>query len=498
MPIVTLTAGHTAKRLSVPAGTAADDLLSRECPGFSLPCFGNRTCGKCRIRAAGELSAPSGEELRLLTQAELAAGWRLACCTKIEGDAALTLPEEGASRIITWYRPKELLSETGGLGFAADIGTTTVVLQLIDRSCGRILAERSCLNAQRIYGADVISRIEAAKKEGPAVLSACIRDQLEEMAGYCLAEAGGPHVAEAVVTGNTTMLHLFEGIDPAPLASFPFRVPSYFGAYSARTLAGAPVYLPRCMSAYVGADITCAVLASGMRSEDPALLTDIGTNGEMALWRNGSLLTCAAAAGPAFEGAGLSSGMPAAEGAIRKVASAGRQTAWETIGGGRAKGICGSGILDALALMKKRGDMDGSGYLENGDSWEIGASGIFVTQKDIRQIQLAKGAVCGGLMTLLDAAGTGAEEIRTFYIAGGFGSSLDPASAAEIGLFPEALEEKAVFIGNAALGGAVMLLLSPSLRTESEALALQARELPLSGTRDFTDRFIGCMAFERF
>lgn len=498
MPNVTLISNHTAKRLAVPAGTGTDELLSRECPGFSLPCFGNHTCGKCRILVSGDLKDPCAEERQLLTAGELAAGWRLACCTRIDRDLSITLPEEGASRIITWYRPSELLSETGGCGFAADIGTTTVVLQLIERMSGRVLAERSCPNAQRTFGADVISRIEAAKKEGLSALSSRIRDQLEEMAEACLAEAGNPPVAESVVTGNTTMLHLFEGIDPAPLAVVPFRVPSYFGAYSAHTLAGSPVYLPRCMSAYVGADITCAILSSGMRSEDPALLTDIGTNGEMALWRNGTLMTCAAAAGPAFEGAGLSSGMPAAEGAIRRVSSAGRQIAWETIGGGRAKGVCGSGILDALALMKRRGDMDDSGYLENGNDWEIGSSGVTVTQKDIRQIQLAKGAVCGGLMTLLDEAGIDASEIRSFYIAGGFGSSLDPASAAEIGLFPEALEEKTVFIGNAALGGAVMLLLAPTLRMKSEELALQAEELPLSGNADFMDYFVDCMAFDRF
>ena len=379
-----------------------------------------------------------------------------------------------------------------------DIGTTTVALQLIDRKSGRILAGRVAENAQRGFGADVISRIEASKKQGVSVLSGRIADQLEEMAASCIQETGIRRIDESVVTGNSTMLHLYEGLDPSSLAVVPFRTVSNFGMRSRRTLAGAPVYLPRCVSAYVGADITCAVLAADLLKCRTGLLADIGTNGEMMLIHKGKLFCCATAAGPAFEGAGLSCGMPAAPGAIRAVSLQGCEVTYDTIAGKTPSGICGSGILDALAVMLEKGDMDDSGYLECENGWTIGSSGVVITQKDVRQIQLAKAAVCGGILTLLDAEHLSAGSVERFFIAGGFGNSMNTSSASAIGLFPGELESRAVFIGNAALGGAAMLLMNRSLRIETEKRAAEAVEISLSGNAAFTDNYVDCMAFDFF
>ena len=256
----------------------------------------------------------------------------------------------------------------------------------------------------------------------------------------------------------------------------------------------ASVYLPNCISAFVGADTVCALLATDLCGADCALLADIGTNGEMVLAHEDKLLCCATAAGPAFEGAGLSCGMPAKRGAIRKVVLQDGEQTWETVQDAEPVGICGSGILDALVVALQTENMDDSGFLEE----EIDLGGVMINQKDVRQIQLAKSAVCAGLITLLEEADVPAEGVEVFSIAGGFGSSMDLDSAKTIGLFPAALREKTDFIGNAALGGAAMLLLNREIRAKSETLADAAEEIELSASAAFMDYYVDCMSFMEF
>lgn len=488
-----------AGKQTVPAGEGRllGEVLRENIPAFAMPCAGNHTCGKCKVRVEGNVSAPEEAERRLLTEAEFADGTRLACACRVQGDLTVTLREEGASKIVSWYETPAFERTETGYGFAVDIGTTTVALQLIDRASGKVLAERLAENAQRGYGADVISRIEACKEQGVEVLSDRISGQLETMAAECLQETGITAVSESVVTGNATMLHIYEGLDPFSLSVVPFDVQSYFGCVSRRTLAGAPVYLPRCVGAYVGADIVCAVLAADLLNGGEQLLADIGTNGEMVLAKDGKLLCCSTAAGPAFEGAGLSCGMPAAPGAVRAVKLENGAVTFETITDQPVKGICGSGILDALAVMLRTEAIDDSGYLEE-DDWPVGDSGIAVTQKDVRQIQLAKSAVCAGLLTLMETESIDAAEVRRFVIAGGFGSTMNFDSATEIGLFPAALRACTNFIGNGALGGASMLLMNKALREKSEQLAKDAVELSLSANAGFMDYYVDCMSFMEF
>ena len=246
----------------------------------------------------------------------------------------------------------------------------------------------------------------------------------------------------------------------------------------------------------MGADITCAILASDIVEQGSHLLADIGTNGEVALATEGKLLCCSTAAGPAFEGAGLSRGMTAGSGAIRAVTLTSEGVAYETVHNTSPAGICGSGVLDALAVMLETGDMEESGHLDA--DWEIGDSGISITQQDIRQIQLAKAAICGGIMTLLEQENISAEDLDRFVVAGGFGGSINHTSAAAIGLYPEALSSKADFCGNGALGGAVLLLRSHPLRETASRFASEAVELSLSASPEFMDYYVDCMFFERF
>ena len=470
---LTLHLNHQTQSIPVEAGQSISEILQQHVPAFALPCAGNHTCGKCRVQASGALSPLSDAEKKFLTDTDIQAGIRLACDCTILGNAAVTVQTEQEARIIAWYQTPPFEKTETGYGFAVDIGTTTVAVQLIQRETA-----------------------------GLDTLSDRIAQQIEQLAQECLQETGICAVSESVVTGNATMLHIYEGLNPASLAVSPFDVQSYFGCFSRRTLAGAPVYLPRCIGAYVGADIICAILAADLEHGGTQLLADIGTNGEMALFHADKLLCCATAAGPAFEGAGISAGMPAASGAIRAVSLQDDTVHYETVQDAPAVGICGSGILDALAVMLETEEMDDSGYLEpqdeDAEDWAIGTSGISITQKDIRQIQLAKSAICGGLLTLLDEEGMEPEDIQRFVIAGGFGNTMNHASAAKIGLFPAGLQDKTVFIGNGALGGAAMLLLNRALREKTEQMAQDAEELSLSTSPSFMDYYIDCMAFDEF
>lgn len=501
MPTITILSGSETIRTQAPDGALLSTILQDHLPSFALPCAGNHTCGKCRVQVQGSVSAPDTHELAFLSPTDQADGVRLACACRVTGDVTVTVQSAGRSKILAWNEIPQFEHTETGYGLAVDIGTTTVAMQLFDRASGTVLAEQLAENAQRSHGADVISRIEACKTAGLDTLSTLIREQLEQMAQACLTEAGLDHIDEAIVTGNSSMLYLYEGIDPSALAVVPFTMSTFFGTTSRHTLAGGPVYLPRCIGAYVGADIVCSILASNMLHEDGVqLMTDIGTNGEMALHQNGKLLCCSTAAGPAFEGAGLSCGMPAAPGAIRTVESNDGKVSYTTVEDSPAVGICGSGILDALRVMLAQEIIDDTGYLETEDeeAYRIGDSAVSITQKDVRQIQLAKSAICAGLLTLMQEAGITAEQVTRFHVAGGFGSSINYDSAAAIGLFPAALTHKTHFIGNGALGGAAMLLMNRDLRTSSEHMAQQACELSLSSSPTFMDAYVDCMSFMEF
>ena len=421
MPTITILTANREIHTQAPIGTLLSAVLQSELPSFALPCAGNHTCGKCRVQVSGQVSEPDAHELAFLSAADRTNGIRLACSCRISGDVTVTVHTAGPSKILAWNEIPTFTRTEPGYGIAVDIGTTTVAMQLFDRASGTVLAEQLAENAQRSHGADVISCIEACKTAGSDTLSTLIRDQLEQMAQRCLTEAGISHIDEAVVTGNSTMLYLYEGIDPSALAVVPFTMSTFFGSTSRHTLAGAPVYLPRCIGAYVGADITCSILASNMLHEDGVqLITD-----------------------------------------IRTVELSDNQVTYTTVGDRPAVGSCGSGILDALRVMLEQENIDDTGYLETEDeeSYIIGDSTVAITQKDVRQIQLAKSAICAGLLTLMQESRITADEVARFHVTGGFGSSINYDSATAIGLFPAALTRKTHFIGNGALDGAAMLLL---------------------------------------
>ena len=295
---------------------------------LEMPCAGYGRCGKCRVVAHGALSALSDAEREHLSPQDISRGVRLACCARVEGDCTVTLEGAAASQIRLAGEMPDFVHDPifSVCGAAVDIGTTTLASCLYGPD-GTLLAQASAPNPQAGWGADVISRIEAALHGSGDALAASVRAGVRALV---LEMAASAHIsAEAVdalvITGNTAMLYLLTQTDPDCLSHAPFAASRLFGETLAAGELGLPcphaqVYLPRCMSAFVGADITTALLASGICSKpDTRMLVDIGTNGEIALWHRGQLSCCSTAAGPAFEGAGLSMGMAGKTGAVDHV-----------------------------------------------------------------------------------------------------------------------------------------------------------------------------------
>ena len=477
------------------------DYIRSEKGHFDMPCGGQGTCKKCRVKVSGSLSELTDIEKKSLTADEISSGIRLACQTYVTGDAVIDYnSNESNFQGITFgnlpdFELKPVLSH--GKGAAVDIGTTTVALYIYDFEKKSVIAKYSEANEQRKYGADIISRIEYSNNNGFEKLTETIRNQIDGMIKkYC------DNIAYTVITGNTTMLHFYCGLDPKGIAVSPFIPQSLFGNSESGK------YFPHCISSYVGADITCAVLASGMtKSNLNSLLIDIGTNGEMALWHNDRIYCCSTAAGPAFEGAGISSGMPGCDGAIDKVFIKDGKIAYTVIGNKSPEGICGSGIIDATAVMIENGIIDETGVIceedhaftdcigedDDGLTVKIGDSGISLTQKDIRQIQLAKSAICAGIYTLMSECGL--TDIDVLYLAGGFGSFINKESAGTIGLFPKSFTDKVKVIGNGAGMGALMHLMNKDVPKEEQKLVENAAVCELSTNPVFMDKYIECMMF---
>lgn len=470
-------------------GARLSEVLKAGGIDFLQPCGGRGVCGKCAVVLKGQVSPPDSAELK--------AGVRLACRAVLLGDAEAIVPESRAMEQIEKGGRRSVEPRcpmSGRYGAAVDMGTTTVVLGLYDMTTGECIAESGMLNPQSTVAADVMGRIGAALAGELSALRDRATGAIETLLAGACADAGidAGQVESMVVTGNTTMLYLLTGRDPAALSHAPFEADCLFDETT--ELCGRRAYLPGCMHAFVGADITCAVLYSGMCGKDEtALLCDVGTNGEIALWKGGELFVTSTAAGPAFEGAGISCGCGSVAGAIDKVRVEDGRIAVHTISDAPAAGVCGSGLIDAAAAGLALGKIDETGAMEE-DCFVL-ADGVRLLPRDIRAVQLAKAAIAAGVKTLLETAGITADDVGTFYIAGGFGSHMDVHSAAAIGLFPAELAPKAKVLGNAALAGAAWLLLDGGMRDEARRIAGRAMHIDLGGNPMFNRNYVDEMMF---
>ena len=463
----------------------------------------------------------SSEQKQVCTGACLFGKCPYDTCIKHEQRKKRAAQIKADMQILTGCDIQGVNADLTGYGIAVDIGTTTVVAYLYDLSASRQLAVASRINAQVTLGTDVISRIKYCMdiEDGLKDLNEAIITELNSLIAELLTQANlqAADISRMVVTGNTTMLHLFEGLSPVSMGAAPFEAESTFGYLRKAADMGldagdAEVYLTDCISAFVGGDITTAILASGMcGSEDLSLLLDIGTNGEVALGSSKMLLVTSTAAGPAFEGAQLSCGMASVKGAVNSVDVLQGEVNFTTIGDALPKGICGSGVVDAIALALKVGLIDETGRIADEDEviaplrrylTEHGgmpamkiADGIVITQKDVREIQTAKAAIAAGVLSLLHHAGTALGSVKKLYLAGGFGNYMVPENAVTIGLLPRELSDRIYPVGNAAGAGAVMALLSGDELSKCKAIRNLGRHVNLEGNPFFMEKYVDCMLF---
>ena len=464
------------RNMEVQTGQRLLDVLRADGLIQSAPCGGNGTCGKCKVLI-------DGKEI-------------LACQTLVDRDMTVTLPHAQESIILTDGIQANLPS-AGSVNLAIDIGTTTVAAYLMED--GQILATACRMNPQAAFGADVVSRIQHAKKGQQETLTQAIQSCVAEITQSLLQGTGKTQLDGVCMVGNPAMQQLFLGMPVDNLAAQPFsprltKAVTLDGGKILPVWAGVELQLVPNISGYIGADTVACILATGMdKTGKLTLLVDIGTNGEMVLGNCDRLVACATAAGPALEGAGITWGMQAAEGAIDHV---GRNFSCHVIGETEAKGICGSGLLDAVSAALHSGLINQRGRILNNDHTLPLMDGVILTQEDIRQLQQAKGAIAAGIRLMAEHLGVSLQDIETVYLAGAFGTFLDPHSACRVGLLPPELEEKIQPVGNAAGSGAQAMVCSRSAFDHSGEIASAVEHLDLATFPGWAKCFAQSMRFD--
>jgi uncharacterized 2Fe-2S/4Fe-4S cluster protein (DUF4445 family) len=477
-------------QLVVPRDTGLREPLASF--GMEFPCGGEGRCGSCRIRVLEGNLALTPEDQSALTEEEMEAGWRLACRARVTRPVTLEVGQ-WVSPILSDFEEVGSSSHAG-LGIAVDLGTTTVVAQLLDLGSGHVLGVRSGLNPQAAYGADVMRRVAFALRDNR--LTTIIRSFVGNM--VCeLAENRLSELQQVVLVGNTVMHHLFARLSVEPLSHVPFRptdpaerffTPSDLGWSIASSTS---VRFLRCLGGFVGSDILAGIVATGMyKADETVALMDLGTNGEIVLGNRDNLLCASTAAGPAFEGACIRMGMRAAAGAISQVSIQEGALICHVIGNTAPRGICGSGLVDAVAAGLESGVILPNGRLQNNGSKEYSVSPpVILTQSDIRELQLAKAALASGLRILLDIAGKTIADVEHLYLAGAFGNYIYIPSACRLGML-EVPSQKVTAAGNTALRGAKMALLAPGIDKKVSVTHVSLESLP-----SFQDTFVDCIGF---
>lgn len=530
------------REIAVEQGTPLSLALNQNEIFVETPCGARGYCRKCLVKVLGEAPEPTPADREQLSSEEIALGYRLSCQLKVEGDLAVAVVPAALadSRKASLGRlsgrveidPWAPLNPTGrSLGFALDVGTTSLAGALLDLTTGEELAAQAVPNPQGVFGADLMSRLAYGTQgeDQRQELTQLVRQQAQLMLERLLSKAGaGRHeVVAATLAGNTAMHHLFLGLPVEDLAIAPY-VPTLVEGRMFDIAEFPPVYALPNVAGFVGADAVAAGLAAGIDQGDVSfLVVDVGTNGEVLLRHQGKVYACSAPAGPAFEGGEISQGMRAGPGAIEAVRFDGTDLAVEVIrgaggrtGGGvsgvqgdraeagaNARGVCGSGLLDAVAALLDARLLDWMGRVRpdgpaahrvTPDGLAVALTpGVRLTQKDVRALQLAKGAIRSGLDLLLQVAGVEPAELDAILLAGAFGNYLRRESAVRIGLLPPVDPVKVRPIGNAAAAGAKMVLLSKEARARAERLAREAQWVDLATHPDFEEIFMNALNFPR-
>lgn len=485
--------------LHVAVHTPLQDILFQH--GVEFPCGGKGRCRGCRVRVMEGTLPITDEERHLLTEEERLAGWRLSC--RHTADAGLMLHVAQWESAILADESPFMFTPRDGFGIAMDIGSTTLAAQLIDLRTGTVRAVNTALNRQAQHGADVMSRVGyGVTPAGRKTLVEMIRRQVLTMIEKLLETSSSARneLVEIVLVGNTVMHHLFCDFDLEPLSRYPFESPNiggWEGTPKELSWNIAPQALVRvlpCIGGFVGSDILAGIMATRIHeSERLNVLIDLGTNGEIVIGNRQRLLCCSTAAGPAFEGARIKLGMRAATGAISRVGIREGQLQAHIVGNvGAPRGICGSGLVDAVAcaldleLMKPNGRITKPPHkLELIDP-------VHLTQTDIRELQLAKAAIAAGIRILLQKLGASVDEIDRVHLAGAFGNYISVASARRIGLL-RIPSDRVHPAGNTALLGAKVALFTG--KESGEELARSITHIGLSTHPQFQDIYVEEMTF---
>lgn len=444
-------------------GALLSDVIMQSGGRVSHPCGGKGLCKKCLVEV-------NGKDV-------------LSCQYTVHSD--ITVTYDGETEIISETGAVATAQKSENLCLALDIGTTTLALVLVSVDSGNIIRVTTKNNPQRVFGADVMSRIEYCRKNGIDAL----QQPLIDVVNYMISELDAEGL-DIFVSGNATMLHTLLGVDCSSIGVAPYT-PSFL---ESKTLSGealglnvrVAVTLPSIHS-FVGADIVAGMNYVGFPQEgEYNLLVDLGTNAEIALFDKGGVICTSAAAGPCFEGASISCGMSASDGAVYAY----RDGKAETVGNMPAKGICGTGLVDIVAELLKNGTLDETGFME-AESFPI-ADGVEITQADVREYQLAKSAVYSAILTLIKEKGITPDDIENVFISGGFSAKINIRNAAATGLLPQELEEKCIAVNNSSLLGTVKYACE---KNDLAPILNNARYTDLSQSADFSDLFIKNMMF---
>lgn len=480
--MTTITLAPMGRRLEAAPGTPLRDVLFGA--GVEFPCGGRGRCKGCRVRVADGVMAASVDDRAAFSPSELHDGWRLACRHETNDDVTLELAQW--EMVVLGDAEDFAFTPRQGLGIAVDLGTTTIAAQLLDMATGQVLAATTGLNSQARHGADVLSRAAYAMAGGADELTTLIRTQVGAMVAELSSDAH-----RIVLAGNSAMHHLFGGLDITSLATHPFLPHHPETLHFASAELGWPMdaavdVLP-CIGGLVGGDVLAGVMATGLAQKSGLVaLVDLGTNGEVVVAHGGKIVCTSTAAGPAFEGARITHGMRAATGAIDAVEADGT---CRVIGGGTARGICGSGLVDAVAAGLDLGVISASGRLVR--DW-VFCDGVGLTPQDVRELQLAKGAIAAGLKLLTARFNATPAELDALYLAGAFGNAISRTSAVRIGLL-RVDPERIVPAGNTALKGAKRALFQEM--ADFETLAKKIDYVPLNEASQFQDTFAEEMGF---
>jgi uncharacterized 2Fe-2S/4Fe-4S cluster protein (DUF4445 family) len=499
------------------------------------PCGARTTCGRCRVRVMTGDAPVTDADRRLIAPSDLEAGWRLACQMTLAASCDLEVPPSSRAVLPKSFGDAGPLpglrsaAPTGACGVAIDIGSTTLAAALVDLRDGSIKATTSRLNPQVRFGPDVISRIHFASEHdaGTRALHDVLVHGLGEMIRELLDASGTrpEDVVRVTAAGNATMTHTAAGVDTTALGQAPFlghftREWRGLGAqFGWPVHPRARVRLMPMVGHHVGGDTVAGILACDIdRAEGWHLLVDLGTNAEVVIGRRGHVAATSTAAGPAFEGANVSCGMRAAPGAIDAVrVYADGRMAVGTIANQAAQGLCGSGLVDAVAELLRAGVIAPSGYLrrpdecdalgvppplierlgrhESGERTVALAEGVTLSAGDIRQLQLVKGSISAGITLMLDHLGLAMDDLEAVHVAGMFGAFLRKASMLALGLVPDIDPERVRFVGNAAGAGARLALADPHARRRAIRIGREAEYIELAGHPAYEDAFCAAIPF---